>query len=108
MSDDYTPTVETFRAVYGQMYSEWRRDDALAEFDRLIAKVYADGMRSVADWIDGGTLRAYGFEHPCDPPGVRTEPSEKEWELMGIADATREAASRIEEKAGRIEVVDDE
>ena len=108
MSDDYTPTVETFRAVYGQMCAQWSRDGALAEFDRLIAKVYADGMRSVADWIDGGTLRAYGFEHPCDPPGVRTEPSEKERELMGIADATREAASRIEEKAGRIEVVDDE
>ena len=101
--DSYTPTVATFRGVYGQMCAEWCRDDALAEFDRLIAKVYADGMRSVADWIDGGTPRAYGFEHPCDPPGVRTDPGKEERELMGIADATREAASRIEEKAGRIE-----
>ena len=39
---DYTPTVEAFRGAYGQMYSEWRRDDALAEFDRLIARIKAE------------------------------------------------------------------
>ena len=99
MSDDL-PTVAAFRGIYGQMCAEWCRDDALAEFDRLIAKVYADGMRSVADWIDGGTPRAYGFEHPCAPPGVRTGPDDHEEALMGIADATREAAARVEKEAG--------
>ena len=79
-------------------------DEALAQFDRFIARIkaeaYADGMRAVADWIDGGTPRAYGFEHPCDPPGVRTGPGDHEEALMGIADATREAAARIEKEAG--------
>ena len=105
---DYVPTVGELLQAYveasgASMAQESYYAEQVAEFERGIAKVYADGMRSVADWIDGGTPRAYGFEHPCDPPGVRTEPSEKERELMGIADATREAASRIEEKAGRIE-----
>ena len=45
MSDDYTPTVEAFRGVYGQMFSEWRRGDALAEFDRFIARIKADALR---------------------------------------------------------------
>ena len=39
---DYTPTVEAFRGVYGQMCAEWCRDDALAEFDRLIARIKAE------------------------------------------------------------------
>ena len=39
---DYTPTVETFRGVYGQMCAEWCRDDALAEFDRFIARIKAE------------------------------------------------------------------
>ena len=41
MSDDL-PTVETFRGVYGQMCAEWCRDDALAEFDRFIARIKAE------------------------------------------------------------------
>ena len=45
MSDDYTPTVEAFRGVYGQMFSEWRGGDALAEFDRFIARIKADALR---------------------------------------------------------------
>lgn len=39
---EYTPTVATFRGAYGQMFSEWRRDDALAEFDRFIARIKAE------------------------------------------------------------------
>lgn len=42
---DYTPTAEAFRGVYGQMCAEWCRDDALAEFDRLIARIKADALR---------------------------------------------------------------
>ena len=42
---DYTPTVEAFRGAYGQMHSEWRRDDVLAEFDRFIARVKAEALR---------------------------------------------------------------
>ena len=39
---DYTPTVEAFRGVYGRMCAEWCRDDALAEFDRFIARIKAE------------------------------------------------------------------
>ena len=39
---DYTPTVEAFRGVYGQMCAVWCRDDALAEFDRFIARIQAE------------------------------------------------------------------
>lgn len=39
---EYTPTVVAFRYVYGQMCAEWCRGDALAEFDRLIARIKAD------------------------------------------------------------------
>ena len=39
---DYTPTVEAFRGVYGEMCAVWCRDDALAEFDRFIARIQAE------------------------------------------------------------------
>ena len=44
MSDTYTPTVAAFRGVYGQMCAEWCRDDALAEFDRFIARIKAEAV----------------------------------------------------------------
>ena len=109
MTSDYTPTVGELRQAYveasgASMAQESYYAEQVSEFERGIARIkaeaYADGMRAVADWIDGGTPRAYGFEHPCDPPGVRTGPGDHEEALMGIADATREAAARIEKEAG--------
>ena len=106
---EYTPTVGELRQAYVEasgatVAQESYYAEQVAEFERGIARIkaeaYADGMRAVADWIDGGTPRAYGFEHPCDPPGVRTGPDDHEEALMGIADATREAAARIEKEAG--------
>lgn len=56
---DFTPTLRHFRDVYGAMCAEWCRDNSLAEFDRMIAKVRADTLReaaepfsSHADWLD--------------------------------------------------------
>ena len=39
---EYTPTVEAFRGVYGEMCAVWCREDALAEFDRFIARIQAE------------------------------------------------------------------
>lgn len=61
----------------------------------------AEGMRSTASWLEGGTPRAYGFQHPCDPPHMRTQPTERELRLMYAVDAIREAADRIENGAGQ-------
>ena len=41
---EYVPTVEAFRGVYGQMCAAWCRDDALAEFDRFIARIKAEAV----------------------------------------------------------------
>ena len=103
---EYTPDEEQVREFYVEAAYALGTDpsEGVREFDRLIARIkaeaYADGMRAVASWIDGGTPRAYGFEHPCDPPGTKTLPSDHEEALMGIADATREAAARVEKEAG--------
>lgn len=91
---DYTPDTATVR----DNYAAW--SDAYPEFDRWLAEhdrqVKADALREFADHIDGGTPRAWGFHHPCDPPGVRWEPSEAQAELMRAADVAREAAKRIQ------------
>ena len=56
MSDQFTPTTETFRAIYAHMLAEWCREDALAEFDRLIDRVrrYAkvEALREFARSLD--------------------------------------------------------
>ena len=109
MSKNCTPTESDLRRAYTEAAGATPTQESyyaeqVAEFERGIARIkaeaYADGMRAVADWIDGGTPRAYGFEHPCAPPGVRTGPDDHEEALMGIADATREAAARVEKEAG--------
>lgn len=113
-----TPTTDEVRAVW----REWNgygglidrtgpepttRAGMVAEFDRWLDQVRAvarregqtEGMRSTANWLDGGTPRAYGFQHPCDPPHMRTQPTERELRLMYAVDAIREAADRIENGA---------
>ena len=44
---EYTPDVSAFRGVYGQMCAEWCRDDALAEFDRFIARIKAEAREAL-------------------------------------------------------------
>lgn len=74
--------------------------DWLAERDaRMAARAAADALRRFANYLDGGTPRAWGFHHPCDPPGVRWEPSESERATMLNADLAREEAARIERDA---------
>lgn len=39
---EYTPNPDLFRRVYGYMCAEWNQAPALAEFDRMIARVKAE------------------------------------------------------------------
>lgn len=54
---EYTPTVKAFRGVYGEMCAVWCRDDALAEFDRFIARIQAEA------WAEG---HASGRDYQAD------------------------------------------
>jgi len=81
---DYVPTVAAFRGVYGQMCAEWFRDDALAEFDRFIARVKAEALRDVAE----ATSRD-AAEEPY--AGAL---------FTAYADGLEELADRIEQEAG--------
>lgn len=113
MNEQWEPKADDFRQVwaafngYGGLVdrpSSVSMDEGYAEFDAWLAKVKAEarregeveGMRSVATWLEGGTPRAWGFQHPCDPPGTRWEPNEDERRLLYGVDAIREAADRIE------------
>lgn len=108
---EYTPTTQRVLDTYiwcdmGSTSDEWDAARS-AEFNRWLDGVravarregVADGMRSTASWLEGGTPRAYGFQHPCDPPHMRTQPTERELRLMYAVDAIREAADRIENGA---------
>ena len=55
-------------------------------------------LRSVADWIDGGTPRAFNFQHPCDPTGTRWEPTAAEEAVMRTVDAIRDLADYKEDR----------
>lgn len=57
----------------------------------------ATALENFATWIDGGTPRAWGWEHPCHP-GERMIPTEAERVSMMIADAAREHAALCREK----------
>ena len=111
----YTPTTDEVRECWAtaEVNPDGYTSEGLpvpdeaeqyAEFDRWLEQErtvarregQAEGMRSTADWLEGGTPRAYGFQHPCDPPGVRGEPSGDERRLLYAVDAIREAADRIE------------
>lgn len=66
---DYTPTVEAFRGVYGQMCASWCRDDALAEFDRFIARIKAEAWdegRGAFDEAPGGVWFPV-WDHQANP-----------------------------------------
>ena len=77
---EHTPTVEAFRGVYGQMCAEWCRDDALAEFDRFIARIKAEALREAAD--------AVRKEAPDEPWAGAT--------YVGFADWMVHRADRVE------------
>lgn len=101
---DWTPETEQVRAHYvfnqsnqwdperGEAFDRW-----LAEHD---AKVRAEALREFATWLDGGTPRAWGFHHPCDPPDTGWEPNADDRAVMRNADYAREVAERIEREAG--------
>ena len=58
----------------------------------MLREVEVAALRSVADWLDGGTPRAFNFQHPCDPPGTRWEPTMAEETVMLTVDAIRDVA----------------
>ena len=69
---DYTPTVEAFRGVYGRMCAEWCRDDALAEFDRLIARIKAEAWDEGAQ-AGSADARAVNPGYPAPTPNPYRE-----------------------------------
>ena len=67
-------------------------------WDEWIARVRRDAQAEaweawtsgLATHLDGATPRAWGFHHPCDPPGERWEPSVKDRALMEVSDFLRD------------------
>lgn len=47
-------------------------------------------LSDFADWLEGGTPRAWGFENPC-APGVRWDPTHEEQKVMDAVDVIRDA-----------------
>lgn len=82
---DYTPTVEAFRGVYGEMCAVWCRDDALAEFDRFVARIQAEAVE-VALLSDESIERA--------ALGIHASHDRDEWdvELPVVQDEYRDMA----------------
>lgn len=67
--------------------------------NRVRAEAAAQALRGFAEWLDGGTPRAWDFHHPCDPPGVKWEPNSEDKTAMRIADSAREVAATIEQNS---------
>ena len=53
------------------------------------AEAFDSFCNALADHLDLATPRAWDFHHPCDPPGVRWEPTERDKALMDVADMIR-------------------
>ena len=98
---EYTPGPERVKAVYATYTEAGGFDshaDAEAQFDRFLARVRRDAQAEaweawasgLATHLDGATPRAWGFHHPCDPPGERWEPSVKDRTLMEVSDFLRD------------------
>ena len=64
----------------------------------ILREAEVAALRSVADWLDGGTPRAFNFQHPCDPPGTRWEPTAAEEAVMRTVDAIRDVADDKEDR----------
>lgn len=75
MSDN-APDVSAFRGVYGQMCAEWCRDDALAEFDRLIARIKAEAWDEGAE-AGSADARAVNPGYPAPTPNPYREEESK-------------------------------
>ena len=88
---DYTPTVEAFRGVYGRMCAEWCRDDALAEFDRLIARIKAEAAAEalLTDEAVERAARALCVAAGEDPDSNELWDEEPPW--LSYADEARAA-----------------
>lgn len=97
--EQYVPDEQDLEVAW--IESEASADDinvASAEFDRFLARVRRDAQAEaweawasgLATHLDGATPRAWGFHHPCDPPGERWEPSVKDRTLMEVSDFLRD------------------
>ena len=99
MTNDPTPLQERIEAALLRATDDGA--DRTEEYAAAVLPIIAaevrkgqaeavDGFRTgLADHLDLGTPRAWDFHHPCDPPGVRWEPTERDKALMGVADMLR-------------------
>lgn len=100
----YTPTTEEIREYYVQDGHSSHTDgcEVCDEFNRWLEahdrEVAAQALEEVADWIEGGSPRSWGYEHPCHP-GERWEPTEVEKQAEVIVDALRGRARSLREEA---------
>lgn len=117
MMSDPTPTDEQIEAlareIGGWNKAAWprlapsqraaliaRTRDVLAtpEFQAILRSIRAETLRTFAEYVEGGTPAAWGYHHPCDPPGVRWDPTPEQAEALVIVRMARESADRIEKE----------
>ena len=87
---EYTPTVEAFRGVYGEMCAVWCREDALAEFDRFIARIQAEAAAEALRGLAAEVADALKGE-------VSARQGSRMQYAVGLMTAS---ANQIEEEAG--------
>lgn len=89
--------IDVIKPAGAHDYWPQKAADYILESDWLAqvrAEAAAEALTKLATHLDGGTPRAWGFHHPCDPPGKRWEPDEADRALMLAADIAREQAAR--------------
>ena len=102
MADDYTPPTteaewKTLATTELTHLTNEEQERLPGDWDEWIARVKRDAKaeawdafrESLAGHLNLATPRAWGFHHPCDPPGVRWEPTERDKALMDVADMLR-------------------
>lgn len=102
-ADEYVPSLETLLDHYEELSLTVSRDPEVSKGNRRIAEkslararreakaeAWEEWTSGLATHLDGATPRAWGFHHPCDPPGERWEPSVKDRTIMEVADFLRD------------------
>lgn len=113
---EYTPTTEEIKEAL--LWYQTRkgfpgmgtvgREEAEARFNRWAAEMErksgAKALRDFAEYLEGGTPKAWQYEHPCDP-GVFWEPSNDDQLVLSIAKTAQDQAVWIEKNENERKLV---